>query len=109
MLIGKQGAKFVNGKSITTYITEIPNCNILEVEAGTNCPRGGDTGHGGRTYFRIQDLASTDIHANVIKNMGNGGIEVSLGGDAELYTIIAALKFIVNTLEEQSGIGDSGL
>lgn len=40
------------------------SCNILEVEAGTTGYRGGDTGHGGRTYFRIQNAASTDMEVH---------------------------------------------
>lgn len=82
---------------ITTWTREITSANILEVEAGTNGLKGGDTGHGSRTYFRIEDLACTDMTANVTKN----GFEVRLGGDCELVTIIEALKFIVNTLEDQ--------
>ena len=31
----------------------ITSANILQVSAGTNCPQGGDAGHGGRTYFKI--------------------------------------------------------
>ena len=46
-----------DGTKITTYSRDIVSCNILEVEAGNTGYRGGDTGHGGRTYFRIQDAA----------------------------------------------------
>lgn len=44
-----------DGTEISTYTREVISCNILEAEAGTTGYQGGDTGHGGRTYFRIQD------------------------------------------------------
>ena len=43
-----------DGTEISTYTRDVVSCNILEVEAGTTGYRGGDTGHGGRTYFRIK-------------------------------------------------------
>ena len=53
--------KLDDGTEITTYTRDVVSCNILQVEAGTTGYKGGDTGHGGRTYFRIQDAASTDM------------------------------------------------
>ena len=72
-----------DGTKITTYTRDVVSANILQVEAGTTGYKGGDTGHGGRTYFRISD-------------------EVTLGGDCELETMIRALKFITKVLEEES-------
>ena len=95
-----EGTKIVHGQVVTTYTREIVSCNILEVEAGTNGYQGGDTGHGGRTYFRIKDLAGTDIEAHALGRFGDEGFEVSLGGDCELETIISALKFITKVLED---------
>lgn len=71
-----------DGTEITTYIRDVVSCNILEVEAGTTGYCGGDTGHGGRTYFRIQDAACTDmeIHSYTTR-CGSNGFEVCLGGD----------------------------
>ena len=85
-----------DGTEITTYSRDVVSCNILEVEAGT-------TGHGGRTYFRIQDAACTDmeIHSYTTR-CGSNGFEVCLGGDCELETMIRALKFITKVLEEES-------
>ena len=34
--------------------TEIVNCNILGVKVATNGYCGGDSGHGIRTYFRLE-------------------------------------------------------
>ena len=94
--------RLINGVEVPTFTREITSCNILEVEAGTNGYQGGDTGHGSRTYFRIQDLGSTDIQAHVLGKYGDEGFEVSLGGDCELETVITALKFITKVLEDQS-------
>ena len=69
-----------DGTEITTYTRDVVSANILQVEAGTTGYKGGDTGHGGRTYFRISDE----------------------GGDCELETMIRALKFITKVLEEES-------
>lgn len=86
----------INGVPIDIKEKEIVGANILKVQAGTNGYKGGDTGHGSRTFFGIYDVASTDMR--VIKH--DNGFEVRLGGDSELETIIEALKFIVETLEK---------
>lgn len=92
-----------DGTEITTYTRDVVSANILQVEAGTTGYKGGDTGHGGRTYLRITDLGGTDIRVNPIQDhYGNGGFEVTLGGDCELATMITALKFITQVLEEES-------
>lgn len=86
----------VNGVDVPIKEKEIVSCNILRVEAGTTGLKGGDTGHGGRTYFSITDEASTDMEVNVFNN----GFEVMLGGDTELETMIEALEFIIKTLKK---------
>lgn len=92
-----------DGTRIRTYIRDVVSANILEVEAGTTGYRGGDSGHGGRTYFRIEDEAGTDIRVYPIGRCGSEGFEVVLGGDCELETMIRALKFITKVLEEEAG------
>lgn len=98
-----QKSKTVKGVTFPTWERDVVSCNILNVEAGTTGPQGGDTGHGGRTYFRITDEASTDMTVSPVKDKwGNvAGFEVELGGDTERETIIEALKFIVHVLEEE--------
>ena len=92
-----------DGTEITTYTRDVVSANILEVEAGTTGYMGGDTGHGGRTYFRIQDEGSTDMKINTyVDRYGCRGFEDFLGGDCELETTIRALKFITKVLEEES-------
>ena len=53
-----------DGTEITTYTRDVISCNLLEVEAGTTGYMGGDTGHGGRSYFRIKDNGGTDMEVN---------------------------------------------
>jgi hypothetical protein len=92
-----------DGTEITTYTRDVVSANILQVEAGTTGYKGGDTGHGGRTYFRIQDEASTDMDVKpIITRYGCDGFEVTLSGDCELETMIRALKFITKVLEDES-------
>ncbi len=99
----KENRRVLNdGTEITTYTRDVVSCNILEVEAGTTGYKGGDTGHGGRTYFRIEDQASTDIQVHPIGRYADEGFEVTLGGDCELETIIRALKFITKVLEDEA-------
>ena len=92
--------RILNGMKITTFAREVWSANILEVEAGTNGYQGGDSGHGSRTYFRIEDLGGSDIICKPLGHYGDEGFEVYLGGDCELETIITALKFITKVLEQ---------
>jgi hypothetical protein len=93
-----------DGTEITTYEREVVSCNILDVEAGTTGYMGGDTGHGGRTYFRISNACCTDMDVHVFRDrFGDAtGFEVALGGDCELETLIRALKFITKVLEDKA-------
>lgn len=93
----------IKGVEITTYTRDVVSANMLEVEAGSNGYMGGDTGHGSRSYFRIEDTGSTDMEICTLMNsFGNTGFEVILGGDCELETMIRALKFITKVLEDSS-------
>lgn len=86
---------YIDEVSINAKEIEIMNANILSVSVGSTGYMGGDTGHGGRTYFAIKDDASTDLRLRV--NNGNWQeveqIEIALGGDTELATFIEALRF----------------
>jgi hypothetical protein len=78
------------------YSKEWCSGNVLRAEAGTTGFCGGDSGHGGKTYFSIEDLGGTDINFDVSENK----LEVHLGGDCELQTITSALKFITSVFED---------
>ncbi len=82
---------------------ELNNANILEVVAGTTGYQGGDSGHGCRTFIRIRNLGGTDIRIDKVgKEYSDEGVEIVLGGDTELYTIIDGLEFIINVLKTHS-------
>ena len=113
-----------DGHEIPIQCAEITSANILSVEAGTNGFHGGDSGHGSRTHFAIEDLASTDMRISFHADKCVGGkletdetgllvhgvdlhcsrIEIDLGGDCELETFIQALEFAAKTLRQQAGI-----
>lgn len=60
---------------------------------------GGDSGHGGHTYFSLEDLGGTDMNIIVDgKLISCSKVEVSLGGDTELRTFIEALEFAADRL-----------
>lgn len=92
------------GMEVNTYSIEIPNHNVLEVEAGTTGFGGGKPLNGGAvTYFRIEDAACTFMDAHSYKtSAGCNGFEVFLHGDAELYTIIEALQYITDVLKGEA-------
>jgi len=95
--------RYIDGMKIITWQRDIVDCNILEVEAGTNGYHGGDTGHGSRTYIRIENVGSTDMQVEVDRKPVKGNsVGITLGGDAELKTIKNALRWIVSVLETQS-------
>jgi hypothetical protein len=105
------GVVEIDGIEVKTFIDQSPNCNILSYEVGTTGPQGGDTGHGGRTYFRISDDASTDMRCIVKTHDGKthefdgaadvAQIEIMFGGDSELDTFIEALEFAAEKLRAQ--------
>ena len=90
----------IDHMDVTTYTRDIISANLLEVEAGTNGYHGGDSGHGSRSYFRIENQGGTDIRVNPLGRHGEEGFEVIIGGDCELETMITALKFITQALED---------
>lgn len=101
----KENSRLVFGVAVKTQSIVITDANILEVETGTTGFRGGDTGHGGRTYFRLQDHASTDMNVRVNGGewedlMSGGSVEIAFGGDAELNTFISALEFTLKELKK---------
>jgi len=101
----KHGTVDVDGVEVQTVKREFTSANIIEVEVGTTGYCGGDSGHGGRTYFRIEDLSSTDMAVKVSGTScgETGKVEIMFGGDSELETFIDALEFAAETLREQAG------
>lgn len=93
------------------YSREIINANILEIEVGTTGFCGGDTGHGGRTYFSLKDLSNTDMRVRIKDTLGSDVceyydadlIEIAFGGDAELVTFVEALEFAIKKYRDITG------
>jgi hypothetical protein len=88
---------------VVTKTQQFANAAILEVEVGTTGLRGGDTGHGGRTFLRFTDKAGTDMR---IKS-SEGEVLLVFGGDAELENLILALQFALDVLNESKESGTS--
>ena len=80
------------------------SCNTLEVGVTTNCPQGGDAGHGGVTVLELLDLGGTDLTVSVLKNEYGGGVRLEFGGDSECGTLIDCLEFAVYELRRQKDI-----
>jgi len=89
--------------NIEVHTDEFTSANILQVEAGTNCPQGGDCGHGGRTLLRLIDQGGTNIRVKIDGQeiRINDSIEIVLGGDCEHHTFVAALEFALKTYKQQ--------
>lgn len=103
---GKKGNRVYGGIKFGTQKITIGNFNVLEVEAGTNGLHDGDTGNGCRGYFRIEDTTGganfeiKPIYA-YMDYPTTSGFSFKFGGDEELESIIAALKYITKVLEKQ--------
>jgi len=89
---------------IAIHTQTITSANILSVDVGTNCPRGGDAGHGGRTLLRLSNLAATDMACRIDNGplVRTDKIEIVLRGDTECETLIQALEFALTVLRSRS-------
>lgn len=98
----KNKTRSIDCHKLKTKSKEIDMCCIIEAEAGTTGLCGGDSGHGCRTYLKIENIASTDIRPQLLYNKYGDltGFEVKFGGDLELYAITEALRFMADTLED---------
>ena len=81
----------------------IEGCFQLTCNVATNCPMGGDSGHGGRTEIElINDCA--DISVEVVGQDGEQmtcdarSIKIMLGGDMEADAIVMLMRFAAGKL-----------
>jgi hypothetical protein len=90
---------------LTIYKTECNSANVLEVQVGTNCPQGGDAGHGGRTVFRLINRSGTEMKCrlNDGEAVETSSIEILLAGDSECDTFTEALAFALEVLQAPRG------
>jgi len=83
------------------HSSEFGTFNTLGVTVATNGYHGGDSGHGGRTYICFEDMCSTDVDAVVSYGVDtNAKVEIMLGGDSELDSMIDSLRWAADKLEE---------
>ena len=89
--------------TIPIFVATFESLNIITVHVGTNCPAGGDSGHGGRTVFGITNDASTDLRVGVNGESPTevNSVEIVLGGDTECETFIQSLEHALNVLRAQ--------
>lgn len=85
------------------------SANILDCEVGTTGPMGGDAGHGGETYIRLQDAASTAWHIVVADESGKEvvieqprSVRIVVQGDAELQTLAESLEWAAQKIKDLS-------
>ncbi len=88
----------VNGILIDTWIVQMNDACVLELEIGSTGFKGGDTGHGGRTYFRLKNMGAADLDMQI--NEDSNELVLKFGGDAELSTFIDALEFATGKLKD---------
>lgn len=83
---------------------EITSANIIQATIESNGYHGGDAGHGGFVSLEIKDLASTCMDVEVDRSVGDlERVKLTFRGDCEKETLLAALKFFVQALEEERG------
>jgi len=81
-------------------VRSFTSCNIFEVKVGTNCPMGGDAGHGGKTLFKVINAAGTSWVIAMKKGEERYIISdpeeltIALFGDTEAETFSQALEFV---------------
>lgn len=74
--------------------------NVIGATVATTGYKGGDSGHGGRTYICIEDVADSDFHARASQlPSSTSKLEIMAGGDSELDSLIEALRWTADTLE----------
>lgn len=99
---------------IETFYKLIGGINQLGVTTGTNAPKGGDSGTGGRTFIQISEEGGTAWDISVVDKHGEehtfsspGAVSITLGGDSELGTTIRALEFALAVLKKQEHDGEA--
>ena len=83
-------------------VKEFTDCNILDCWIGTTGECGGDAGHGGHTYIKLENPGGTAWKATIDGKEYDDpkSIRIDVYGDAELRTLAKALKFAAKKLEK---------
>lgn len=99
---------------IRTYRKEFQGANCLVANVGSNCPQGGDSGHGGRTVMSFEDMGGSVLDVTVLDENGNeqkvvqaSKVTLVFGGDSEHETAIRALEFMLGVLRKEQPVLDT--
>jgi hypothetical protein len=91
---------------VKTKTKEIQTLCITECRVSTNCPHGGDAGHGGLTYFELKDGGSTCMRVSLVDHRGRhseeievDSVRICLGGDQEAFNLCRLLRWAASELE----------
>jgi|ERR1019366_3144240 hypothetical protein len=95
----KPGELFVDNSRVVVSNQSFVSCNELRLTVGTNCPQGGDSGHGGRTILILEN-PNGDFRCGIdgAEALHASRIEIVAGGDSEFETLLDGLEFAVETL-----------
>jgi len=95
--------------AITIYRKQFQQDNSLVAEVGSNCPQGGDSGHGGRTILSFEDTGATVLDVVIRDQLGNeqhiedvAQVTLIFGGDSEHGTLVQALEFMLGVLRKDA-------
>lgn len=98
-ICGVHGEVVYGGKIIPTVTTKTP---FTKVTCGTNGYKGGDWGHGSRTYVKVEGGVLSDYEVRKIDEGEDGassGFEIAVGGDLELDSMIETFEAIASNLK----------
>ena len=96
---GEYGEVVYGGKVIPTVTTKTP---FTTVTCGTNGCKGGDWGHGSRSYVKVEGGVLSDYQIRKIdedKDGSSSGFEIAVGGDCELDSMIETFEAVVLNLK----------
>lgn len=89
-----------------TKTKDVCSACITECSISTNCPKGGDSGNGGRTIFELKDTGGTDLSVgfddgdgDLIEFRNVKAVRIILGGDCEAENLCRLLRWAANELE----------
>lgn len=99
-ICGEHGEVIYEGKIIPTVTCETP---FTTVTCGTNGYKGGDWGHGSRTYVKVEGSGLNGYQIRKIdedKEGASNGYEIAVGGDLELDSMIETFEAIASNLKK---------
>lgn len=91
-----------SGFAVTTFSSHYNGFVQADQYAGTNCPGGGDGGHGGRTVFGFsQESGNFDVMVDGAVVDDFHSIEITARGDDEHLFLVQAFRYWADVIEAQ--------